>query len=60
MTRKHYEAIAQVFTQYTQREEDRKIAEHIARNMCAYFQADNPKFQKQRFLEACGIEKSQT
>ena len=56
MTKKHYEAIAQVFTQYMQHNDSRETAEHIAKNMCAYFQADNPKFNRDMFLTACGIK----
>ena len=28
----------------------------VARGMCDIFKADNPRFDRERFLKACGIE----
>ena len=51
MTKKHYEAIASIVklnfdgTQPV-----------LARDLADYFEQDNPKFDRARFLEACGVE----
>ena len=34
--------------------EQRKI---MAKFMCEFFTADNPRFDEKRFLKACGLEK---
>ena len=56
MTRKHYETIAAII--------DSARAEHgheagildIAGELASYFKRDNPRFDQERFLEACGLE----
>lgn len=51
MTRKHYEAIAAIlFNHYCRH--NKTLIEQLA----DYFEQDNPKFQRTRFLAACGIE----
>jgi len=51
MRKKHYEAIASIVklnfdgTQPV-----------LARDLADYFEQDNPKFDRARFLEACGVE----
>ena len=53
MTKKHYEAIASILaidTGYT-----REVA-IIAERLADYFASDNPRFDRVRFLTACGIE----
>lgn len=53
MTKKHYEAIARILaidTGYT-----REVA-IIAERLADYFAQDNPRFQRYRFLQACGLE----
>lgn len=60
MTRKHYRAIAEVIRQtadnsptFMERARVREIAEGLA----SVLAADNPRFQRSRFLEACGVER---
>lgn len=48
MTRKHYEAIAKAISQGT----DPVTLVDI---LCDIFEADNPRFDRFRFLEACGL-----
>lgn len=52
MTRKDYEAIACIIQNAYEAPNPRKV---IALGLCVIFQADNPRFDKQRFLDACGI-----
>jgi len=54
MTKKHYEAIAIIIQPLTTWNE--KDAQYIANELADYFQTDNPKFNRTRFLEACGVE----
>ena len=70
MTRKDYEKFAQVFADqkivgepsaFTQTRNSylagaRQQAKFLAEEMCSIFAADNPRFDKARFLKACGIE----
>lgn len=59
MTKKHYEAMATIIkeaydkcpTQNTTRYDD------IVYPLADYFATDNPKFDRERFLTACGITK---
>lgn len=48
MTRKHYEAIAKAI-----RESTEPIA--LVELLMDIFEHDNPRFDRQRFLEACGL-----
>lgn len=49
MTKKHYEAIASAIkTSHNLETATKKLAD--------YFSTDNPKFDRTRFLQACGIE----
>jgi hypothetical protein len=56
MTKKHYEAIAKAFYAYIATNTGANIARPIAKDLADYFAQDNPKFNRSRFLEACGIE----
>ena len=54
MTRKHYVAIAEIIA-YRLCAKDNHPHE-IAKRLADYFKRDNPKFDRERFLTACGIE----
>lgn len=47
MTKKHYEAIARLLSGQNA---DLDLCESLAR----YFKSENPNFDRQRFLKACG------
>ena len=60
MTKKHYIAIAHVLKTQLSNPNVYSV-EDVCRTLAHYFATDNPKFDRQRFLDACGIkEKSQT
>jgi len=50
LSRKYYEKIA--FAIRTARDK-----REVALNLCDYFMEDNPRFNPNRFLEACGFIK---
>jgi hypothetical protein len=58
MTRKDYVAIAAAIKS-SQRpatsETEQSIAE-LAKRLCSVFAADNPRFDRYRFLTACGVQ----
>lgn len=56
MTKKHYEAIAKAFHAYIATDTGANIARPIAKDLADYFSTDNPRFDRTRFLQACGIE----
>lgn len=66
MTKKDYERLAQLVRYTRQNISDEmpedyligfKVATRImAHNMCTALQLDNPRFDRERFLKACGIE----
>jgi Fe-S-cluster formation regulator IscX/YfhJ len=59
MTKKHYEAIAQVINDEIRPyspEAVQSTTYNVINNLADYFADDNPKFNRERFLEACGIE----
>lgn len=55
LTRKHFQAIADCIKR-TQGRDDHAIALQIALNLCAVFKAENPAFDRQKFLTACGFD----
>jgi len=58
-SRKHYIAIAESFKAQTANVPDGTAVWHtlfdLARDMADYFQQDNPRFQRDRFMSACGF-----
>ena len=58
MTRKHYEILAAAlmrsFSQATE-ESIRDALEELACDLSGELEKDNPKFNTQRFLKACGV-----
>jgi hypothetical protein len=51
MSRKHYIAVAERI----RRIDTRPAREQIAHDMADIFAEDNPRFDRARFLEACGV-----
>lgn len=70
MTKKDYEAIARVFSDMrasyfdgsrphlseSERQCGAYAVKRSAVSMCDVFAADNPRFDRSRFLKACGVE----
>jgi hypothetical protein len=58
MTRKDYELIARsifVDRESLQEESQRQTADLIARGLAEQLEAMNPRFDRARFLSACGV-----
>ena len=56
-TRKHFEAVAAILkAQDTENYDVFKAVREIARNMADVFQASNERFDRNRFMQACGFE----
>ena len=61
MTKKHYEAIAEAIADVIRPYDERAVQSlvyEIIDNLADFFEQDNPKFDRQRFMESCGIKKS--
>lgn len=59
MTKKHYIAISaelQAALNLAEGEEARKSVARIAEGLANIFSVENPRFEKARFLRACGIK----
>ena len=59
MTRKDYELIARsifVDRESLQEESQRQTADLIARGLVEQLEAMNPRFDRARFLSACGVK----
>ena len=57
MTKKHYEAIANIIaSQYENANMNDYGRYRMAYELASYFTIDNPKFDRARFLQACGID----
>lgn len=57
MTRKHFEAIAFLFrSAYCETEHEAETVRNLAENMAAMFKRENPRFDIERFLTACGFD----
>lgn len=61
-TRQHYRAIAEIIKkEYTRfdnicKDDEGKLAiQSIARSLADYFVDNNPRFDRQKFLAACGL-----
>ena len=62
MTRKHFEAIAEIVNSLTIPNAAAGFDEgfnsgvvELAENLAGYFATENPNFDRQRFLKACGL-----
>lgn len=55
-TKQHYEAIAEIIHSRTISWEVAEEIRYIAIDLADYFQRDNPRFNRGRFLAACGME----
>lgn len=51
MSRKHFIKIAKIIA----RVEDIRVREYLASEFCDLCRAENPNFDKLRFLRACGV-----
>lgn len=63
MTRKHFEAIANAIRQHRElcSEKPKRNAglatlESLAWDIAGFFEGENPRFDRARFLRACGVE----
>ena len=62
MTKKHYEAIASILERMHPDEDSLSYQYELSRftelaeRLADYFATDNPRFDRVRFLTACGIE----
>jgi hypothetical protein len=59
MTRKDYQAIAEVISTLADKyqfDDGRYIVSEIASDLAEVLQNDNPRFDRQRFLDACGYQ----
>lgn len=63
MTKRHFEAIARMLRERVEFPDGtidfdsgyRMATRHIAFDLADYFEEQNPRFDRQRFLTACGI-----
>ena len=55
MTRKHFEQTAAII-KAARSQPQHKAVEYIARQLAVDFADDNPNFDRDRFLTACGIK----
>lgn len=67
MTKRHFIAIAALLKANREVEHDRfykfgtdepnhLLVDRISRDMADYFAVENPRFDRERFLAACGVE----
>lgn len=59
-TRRHYQAIAEVFAlrnaSFHQTHDEFVVDCDLAETVCEMFRLDNPNFNREEFLKACGME----
>jgi len=54
ISKKHYQAIASIINFRTTAKKN-ICSEHIIKDLADYFSSDNPLFDRDRFLSACGV-----
>ena len=57
-TRQHYESIAKMIKEiasFMETRQQEEVLEDLVEKLAAYFKEDNPRFDKGRFIIACGI-----
>lgn len=58
LSRKHYQAVADILARARSRKPERNpnvVIDRITRDFVEYFHSDNPRFDSRRFIEACHI-----
>lgn len=55
MTKKHYEIIADAFNITDNNKTERSYRVILAHRVANRLQADNPRFDREKFLSACGV-----
>lgn len=56
MTKKDYELVASVVKEFMQLMQTKAIPKHFGFALANAFEQHNPKFDRAKFLKACGIE----
>lgn len=56
MTKKNYILIANVIRGYSVSDHNLQVAKPLAENLAYELEQDNPAFDRNKFLTACGIE----
>lgn len=56
MTKKHYEAIAVILKSFNSGLLTNVCIKPMAKHLAEYFEQENPRFNRDKFLTACGIE----
>ena len=55
MTKKHYEAIAAIIKRQMKFTDCPGEIENVAANLAIFLRTQNPKFDRDKFLKACGL-----
>lgn len=56
MTKKDFIAIAEIIRQAKEWESSEAAINDIAEKLALFFKCNNPRFDTQRFLDACGVK----
>lgn len=54
MTKKYYHEIAKIISAHTSKSGDVVHKRRLVEELSAFFKADNPRFDMERFSDACG------
>ena len=55
-TRLHYQTIAETLSRYREFAQNSYEVRGVIQELASMFSADNPNFNRERFLKACGME----
>jgi len=53
MTKKHYKEVAKIISAHTSKSGDVVHKQRLIEELSAFFKADNPRFNQEKFTEAC-------
>jgi dihydroneopterin aldolase len=54
LTKKHYQAIASIYASHLTKD-NYKLISQMVNDLCVLLIQDNPKFDRSKFLTACGL-----
>jgi len=56
LTRRHYRELAEIIANHSSKNDETIHKERFVEELCAFLQYDNPKFDKEKFIQASSVK----